>query len=1284
MQRIKRPFLWLMMAAMLLTMIPNGFTQPTAAALSSTTYFSPDDLDLRATISLSQTTGSLTRDTAYVTTSSTLSITGTYSLVTASSMSVTVEQLTQSGTRWVTDSNYVTTGTVTTDSANSSTRFVTTALPLYSGYNKITFSGIQGSLTRSESFYVLYDKVPYISAVKVLSGSTTLNLNEGTQIVVSRPSVTIQGVVANATKVTISLNGGTSLQTSLLEDGTFYTPSLTLASGINTIRLVVQNASDSITVDRSLYYFDTTQPFTELNIVHPGGSSGTTYDLMDEIPTLAEDSTVAHLTGQVLVPYNSTTFASGGTMTINGTATTVTVNSEVVIPDSDGVTSAYRLVSFTTGTYTISTDVNQSVTLALKYGDLETSIKKSFKYLPNEVIIKNIYHLSGYSSGTDLSNVTQAALNGKEVESSDFYILVETNKAPTTDLVAHYLPLSSSTVQLSTPTTISSTQYVYKVTGFSNGQQQVRFQYTNSASYFNVSVTYVSKNYIYVENLIDGQTYTFDSSQTNTMKISGKYIGFESIDSAQYFINGISGDNLESTAGADIDLDVDINKTNFELNLNITASGPLVYGENKIVFTGVSTDSAGNTRTISKSLAIYIIDENTSNITQFHPSLTTTRATMDQSRVSNYTDAQLSNILDLTSDFVYKDGQFTTSEDSYDLVIRAGGATSLNLYQGTTTLFSTADIEEDTGTNLLNIDGTYNTINNSHFDAGNGNTYYYDFSGNTNDFILRIRDISFGNDISQTFNLELLNSTGAKTTLKIVVAHESSAYRLLSPVATVGNQIVVNKNFVRFDIEAEGADKVTVGGNEATLRGDLENRYVYDYVGLKADKANTIKIVITTGSTTITDSVTVYYSSTIQVDSQYMAEKTALKYSVFNKAVTLTLPKTTVMKGYTTSGSSKLYPDKKLLFGIADPNDGVVERVNDYGNTINVDLDARTTGGLSSIQLPSALVLRFNSTANTSNFSLVSDIYWISGGLGEKTGVSGSATNGIAPYSVEGYFTQYDSNRKIVPSLRGSLTLAYDSNLVTDTGATVTVFRYTDEGIWENIGGEANTANHTITVPFDEFGYYKVMKLSKGYTDITNHSWARNILNGLYAKGIMVNLQSTLFGADDTTTRGEFATLLVKGLNIPLNYDEDDPTFYDVVPAASATTWDFEHIETAARAGIITGLSDGYFAPTRALTREQAAVMIARALELKVATNDAKLLATLTKSFADAGSINYYARPSVQVVAKAGIMEGAAVTSSTSTLYNFNPASNLTRAEAGKITVALLKKSTGIFPKTLN
>lgn len=217
--------------------------------------------------------------------------------------------------------------------------------------------------------------------------------------------------------------------------------------------------------------------------------------------------------------------------------------------------------------------------------------------------------------------------------------------------------------------------------------------------------------------------------------------------------------------------------------------------------------------------------------------------------------------------------------------------------------------------------------------------------------------------------------------------------------------------------------------------------------------------------------------------------------------------------------------------------------------------------------IPQDLALRFTSTVSTNNFSRVSDIYWLSGGLGND-GVN-LETNGVTPHFVDasgktGYFTQYSQTRKIVPSQRGELTLTFNSSIVDEVGSTITVFRYTDSGKWENLGGVVDTKKHTITVPFDEFGYYTVMKLRRGFVDITNHPWGRNIMNGLYSKGFMTNLRADAFGADDLTTRGEFATLLVKSLSIPLNYDANKQTFFDIVPEAVAATWDFKHIETAA------------------------------------------------------------------------------------------------------------------------
>ncbi|KIL36672.1 hypothetical protein SD71_06620 [Cohnella kolymensis] len=1305
MRHMKRPLVWLMLVALIGTLIPAGFTPKANAAGNPATYFIPDSSGIRNTAKLvldnKTSPDYLTRTTAYTTNNGTLTINGTYSYVSKDSMAVKIEQLNlQSDGSWTPDSTHFTTGTVV-EEPGSMNRFSASGLTLFSGMNRITFSGKQGSINRSDVFYVLYDQVPYVQSMQVTSASGTINLNEGTQAVVPSQDITLQGVAKNANKVTVGVNGGSQIIASVLEDGTFFSPSLKLLAGLNTLTITITNGTNTANISRQLYYFDPNNPYTDVQLVQTGGG---THQLVNAIPQLTNSTATPEgkLTVQMLVPSDelSPDFGDNASYTLNGGASTVipaaSVTSETIIPGSDGVTPKYRLVTFTTpNTFQFKSvsgvyDKTQSVSLTVSYTDntktFTSTFNGKFMYLPGDTVITKMHYLPGYDGTSSVGTALKEPLNGAEVSSSIFYILVEADQSigTTTNLSAVYLPLASSVIDLTdvTPAGTPANQKVYKVKDFANGQQKVQFKLGTSSSTYNADITFVSKSYIYVENLYDGQTYSFDSNVTNTITITGQYIGFQNIatGSAQYFINGIA-----VTTPA---LSVTTSTPTFNLPLTVGGTSPLVFGENRIVFKGINQNGTGNSQEIIKEIRIYIIDTNVSTITRFHPTLSAaTREPFDSAILSqtNYPTSKMAKIFALTPEFLPKDGKYITSETQYDLVLRGGGASFMNLKLGSQTM------------HRMNLPTTANLPTTGTFDFdfngdGDDETYTYDFAGDQTEFIFRVREISFAAPGSHIYNLELINSTGAVSNQSLEITRELSPYRILSPQPTVGNQIVVNKNFVRFDIEAEGATEVLIGGKPAVKRADLNDRFVYDYVGLKPDKLTAIKIQIKTAGNTLNDTVNVFYTASVQVDSQYM-EKLGPKYAIFNKKLQLTFPKGTVLKSaypnLNSRRTSKLYNDTMILFGIADPVDGIVEKRNDYGNILGVDKDARTYQGLDSILIPDYLTLRFGNNSNTFNFTRISEVFWISGGAGEfgERGQIGykPATNGLAPYSNEGNFTEFAAERKVIPSNRGKLTLTYDSNVVEEVGHTVTVFRYTDKGVWENIGGEVNTKSRTITVPFDDFGYYMVVKLRKSFNDVTNHGWARNILNGLYSKGIMKSIRGDEFGANDLTTRGEFATLLVKSLNIPIN-SEGVQTFFDISPGTASDTWDYEHIETAARAGIVTGLSEGFFGADMRLSRQEAAVMIARALELKIAVNDSKLEASLAKTFADSGSIHYYARPSVDAVNKAKIMTGSAATATgqNKAVLNFNPRGNMTRAEAGKIAVALLQKKTKIFPKNLS
>lgn len=1321
MQRLKKPFIWLMLTALIITLLPSGFV-PTANAAQGN-YFIPDDLTLRNTTTLTLTPGpdQVARDSRmYTTTLPTMTFTGTYSQVTEDSLKVKVERLTFKVTNqatgegvWETDSSQFKNGNISRDTSSSfQDKFKVTNLPLFPGFNRITLSGSQNGITRESTFYALFDQVPYVQDLKLLGSSYgTIYLNEGSEVVADKENVSISGEVKNATEVTVSVNGGTGLVTTLTQTGKFFSPALNLKPGLNKITITVKSGADSVTIERSVYYFDKNKPFDTIAVQYNGAE----YDVNNKVATITEATTPAlpvsgTLKFSMLLNDTGNAFgASQGAGKGNVTLTdffnttnppfTAFTATETEIPAPDGVSRAYRLVEVSVP-FTFGSG-DQKFNLSVQYdGTYSTSLNINFKYLPGEIGVTGLKYMK--DSSTPPININDLPdLDGTQADKDNFYILVTADQAfNSSDLKAVYLPRGTTGPTITPVTTGTATQHVFQITGFSSGTQQVKFSIGTSSASKIATITYATKNYIYVEGLYDGQTISVDSSKANLyVDINGEYRDFENLSNPQFFVNGVSNDKLTPP----IAFNPTTAAPTFSIQLPIDVNGPLYYGENRIKFSGVSMDGKGNSRTVVKELRLYILDTNVSNITVFRPKIFDPAVTFTGLDLNDTSGAntQLTQILAGSPEFKLVGEIYETSAKNYDLIIQGAGAKIINLMRGSESVFNsqtdapTADLTSTAMTSTQILTGTI--VRSGKPDVG------YDMAVFNGKFVLRIKDIALDSLGSQVYNLELINSTGARTLQRLEISRVLAPYRILSPVPTVGDQIIVNKNFVRFDIEAEGATRVIIDKGEAIRRTDLpENapaRFIYDFVGLKPDKTTKIKIQIIRGTETLNDTIEVYYTSAVAVDSQYMTEKPATKYSAFNKALELTFPKGTVLKTANVPEGSvtKFYPDNKLLFGIADPKNGILERRNDYGNFFNIDKDERTPNGLATLTLPEDLSELFNSTAKTSNFTRVSDVYWINGGYGEYgSGDSYKpATNGLPPYSILPQYSDSQNfrdlllrepERKLVPSQRGTLKLAFNKSVVDEAGTTVTVFRFTENSEWENIGGTVDTKNNTITVPFDDFGYYVVMKQSRGFSDITNHPWARNMLNALYSKGIMANLQPNTFGADDLTTRGEFATLLVKGLNIPLNYDNKVQTYFDVVPNAKTDTWEFKYIETASRAGIITGITEGYFGVEEPITREQAAMMIARALKLKLPANDSKLNATLAKQFLDSGRIDPYARPAVQAVYKAKIMDGQSVTTAGSkkASVNFNPKNNMTRAEAGKVAVELLKKSSSIFPKNLS
>jgi hypothetical protein len=545
------------------------------------------------------------------------------------------------------------------------------------------------------------------------------------------------------------------------------------------------------------------------------------------------------------------------------------------------------------------------------------------------------------------------------------------------------------------------------------------------------------------------------------------------------------------------------------------------------------------------------------------------------------------------------------------------------------------------------------------------------------------------------FEFMITNSTNIIVTKTITVSREPLPYIVLNPKVNrnpVGiDQANINSNYAQFEIVAEGADKVMFNKDAATKREVVDpdtkqrrNHFFYEVRNLKTG-TNTVNFIVYRGAEQKKGSVVLFHVNTSIEGAQY---KTPIRnrLSVFNNALGLTFPKNTnLLRNDPAALNTYITVDRQILFGIASSVDG---RIDKYRHPAASDGQVNNPNPL--IPANGKLLL----AEPTGRFRAVSPLYWIDAGTippvapDVREALTGS---GRHPYDEEVFYNRSLPNF-VVPSEPGTLQIKYDSSIRDDGAKYLTVYHFdtyedaqgTVGSRWRNIGGVVNATSNTITVPIERFGFYQVMYMNQSYDDIITHPWARDQLDTLYARGVMFNKTNTNFIPNEPITRGEFATLLVKVFDMPLQYT-DTPSFSDVLrvnPLASGL-YDYKYIETAAKAGIIRGQSGGRFMPDTSIDRQDAATMIARAADLKLDTNPSKVLAQIQKRFTDGAELDVYARPSILAVTSKKFIEGkpnALQSDGKKLTYRFDPEATFTRAEAAEVIIRVMKDQ-GKLPK---
>lgn len=165
---------------------------------------------------------------------------------------------------------------------------------------------------------------------------------------------------------------------------------------------------------------------------------------------------------------------------------------------------------------------------------------------------------------------------------------------------------------------------------------------------------------------------------------------------------------------------------------------------------------------------------------------------------------------------------------------------------------------------------------------------------------------------------------------------------------------------------------------------------------------------------------------------------------------------------------------------------------------------------------------------------------------------------------------------------------------------------------------------------------------AKGTYSDTQGTWAEAAIERWSGYG-MIQGNNGKFDPNGDLTRGQMATMLTRLLKLAA---AESAGFSDITDE----TWCADAVNRCAAAGIMLG-NNGKVMPNAPITRQEAMVMLARALGVAPVT-DTKALA----KFADADKAGTFAQGYLAALVEAGIVKGTAE-------GKLDPLSNITRAE---------------------
>jgi|GEM_PF-1806675 len=188
-------------------------------------------------------------------------------------------------------------------------------------------------------------------------------------------------------------------------------------------------------------------------------------------------------------------------------------------------------------------------------------------------------------------------------------------------------------------------------------------------------------------------------------------------------------------------------------------------------------------------------------------------------------------------------------------------------------------------------------------------------------------------------------------------------------------------------------------------------------------------------------------------------------------------------------------------------------------------------------------------------------------------------------------------------------------------------------------------------------GTYAVIGRTVAFEDTAGH-WGRAAIEELASRMVLNGAAPGRFQPDAAITRAEFAAILVRALGLPAGGAGELPK--DVREA----DWHAPAVSAAQKYGIAGGYADGSFRPSAVITREEAMVMIGRAMKTAGLNAESADADAVLAAFADGANVSGWAKEPAAAAIAQGLVNGAD--------GRLRPGEAISRAETAAIVYRLL------------